>query len=120
MNQTQIQASVDKQIGKHINNIMVHLQSADKSLNLIAAAGIANPHEQSPMMHDAPYFITGISKTYTAAITMNLYEEGRLDLDAPIAYYRRRKASPAHGCIDGALLWHGAQSFQRGDLVARL
>lgn len=87
MKKTQLQAYVDKQIGKHIKNIVVHLQSADESLNVIAAAGIANPHEQSPMMPDTPYFIASISKTYTATIIMKLYEEGKLDLDASIADY---------------------------------
>lgn len=87
MNQAQLQTYVDKQIGKHIKNIVVHLQSADESFTLIASAGIANPHEQSPMMPDTPYFIASISKTYTAAIIMKLYEEGKLNLDAPIADY---------------------------------
>lgn len=74
MNQPQLQACVDKQISNHIKNIVVHLQSVDESLNLIAAAGIANPHEQSPMMPDTPYFMASISKTYTAIIIMKLYE----------------------------------------------
>lgn len=87
MQQAQLQAYVDKQIGKHIKNIVVHLQSADNSLNLIASAGIAHPHEQSPMMPDTPYFVASISKMYTATIIIKLYEEGVLNLDAPIADY---------------------------------
>lgn len=87
MNQVQLQAYVDRQIGKHVKNIVVHLQSADESLNLIASAGVAHPHDQSPMMPDTPYFVASISKTYTAAIIMKLHEAGTLNLDASISDY---------------------------------
>lgn len=39
------------------------------------------------MTPDTPYFIASVTKMYTAAIILRLYEEKRIDLDAPISEY---------------------------------
>ena len=39
------------------------------------------------MTSDTPYFIASVTKMYTAAIIMQLFEEKRLDLEAPVSDY---------------------------------
>ena len=39
------------------------------------------------MTPDTPYYIGSVTKMYTAAIVLGLYQENRIDLDAPITRY---------------------------------
>lgn len=88
MDQPKFQSFIDKQIGAGgIKNIVAHVQSADGQVNLAAAAGTADPVTGTAMTVDSPYFIASISKTYTAAMIMMLYEQGLLDLDTTVSAY---------------------------------
>jgi CubicO group peptidase (beta-lactamase class C family) len=79
---------LDAQIVKgNIYNIVAAVQSYDRSINFIGAAGIADPQTGAAMTPDTPYFIASVTKMYTAAIIMRLYEEKRVDLNAPISEY---------------------------------
>lgn len=49
-----------------------------------AAAGPADP-KQRPMTTDTPLRIASNTKTFVAATILRLHEQGRIDLDAPIA-----------------------------------
>src|SRR3954467_2378106 len=49
------------------------------SLTWIGAAGKLSPH--------STFRIASVTKTFTAAATLRLVEDGRIDLDAPIARY---------------------------------
>jgi len=81
-----IQSLLDAQVGKGgLQNIVAAVQSYDKTLDFVGAAGMARPGEA--MTPDTPYFIASITKMFTAAITMQLYDEKRLDLEAPVAAY---------------------------------
>lgn len=48
-----------------------------------AAAGVANP-DGAPFTPQTPLRIASITKTFVAATVLRLWEDGRLDLDAPI------------------------------------
>jgi CubicO group peptidase (beta-lactamase class C family) len=83
-----LQAVLDAQIGKeNIHNVVAAVQSHDQSIDFVGAAGIANPQTGAAMTPDTPYFIASVTKMYTAAIVMRLYEQKRVDLDAPISQY---------------------------------
>jgi D-alanyl-D-alanine carboxypeptidase len=49
------------------------------------AAGLADPEAGAPMTAANPVRIASNTKTYTAAAALRLVEDGRLDLDSPIA-----------------------------------
>lgn len=83
-----LQAVLDTQIGKgNVYNIVAAVQSHDRQINFVGAAGIANPQTGAAMTPDMPYFIASVTKMYTATIILRLYEEKCLDLNAPISEY---------------------------------
>jgi len=83
-----LQSLLDSQIGKGgLHNIVAAVQSYDKSLDFVGAAGVADPATGAAMTPETPYFIASITKMYTAAIIMQLHEQKRLDLDAPVSDY---------------------------------
>jgi D-alanyl-D-alanine carboxypeptidase len=91
-----LQAVLDAQIGKgNVHNVVVALQSQDRRIDFLGAAGIADPQTGTAMTPETPYFIASVTKMYTAAIAMQLYEENCVDLDAPISQYL--PASLTHG-----------------------
>lgn len=83
-----LQAIVDAQIGKgHVNSVVAAVQSLNRGIDFVGAAGIANPVTGMAMTSESPYFIASVTKMYTAAIAMRLCQERRLDLDASISAY---------------------------------
>lgn len=83
-----LQAVLDGQIGKgNIYNVVAAVQSDDREIDFAGAAGIAEPQSGEAMTPNTPYFIASVTKMYTAAIILRLYEEKRIDLDAPISQY---------------------------------
>ncbi|MBN2436954.1 MAG: beta-lactamase family protein [Spirochaetes bacterium] len=83
-----LQSLVDSQVGKGgLHNIVVAVQSCDQSLDFVGAAGVADADNGTAMTPETPYNIASITKMYTAAIIMQLYQEKRLDLDAPVSRY---------------------------------
>lgn len=88
MSQAQLQALLDKQTrGGSIKHVVAHIQSKDRRVDLFAAAGYADAGSQTAMTVDTPYFIASISKMYTAAMIMQLVEQGSLDLDKTVSSY---------------------------------
>jgi D-alanyl-D-alanine carboxypeptidase len=83
-----LQTLLDAQIGKGgIHNIVAAVQSYDRSIDFTGASGIADPHNDTAMTPDTPYFIASITKMYTAVIILRLVENKSIDLDAPISHY---------------------------------
>ncbi len=76
----QLQELIDKESHKdNTHSVLLGVQSADGRVNFQGAAGDASP--------DSPYFIASVTKMFTATVIMQLVDEGRLDLDAPITDY---------------------------------
>jgi D-alanyl-D-alanine carboxypeptidase len=83
-----LQAVLNAQIGKgNINNIVTAVQSYDRSIDFVGAAGQADRDTGAAMTPDTPYFIASVTKMVTAAIVMQLHAEQRLDLAVPISAY---------------------------------
>jgi len=70
-----------------IENCVLAVTKGDGSYSWAGAAGIANHDDQAPMTKDTPIYISSVTKLYTAAVIMKLYEEGALSLDDPISKY---------------------------------
>jgi CubicO group peptidase (beta-lactamase class C family) len=64
------------------------------------AHGLADIASQTPVAEDTVFRIASITKTFTAIAVMQLWEQGRLDLDAPANDYLRAytlvPGKPAH------------------------
>lgn len=76
----QLQQLINEESGKsNTHAVLLGVQSGDGTVNFQGSAGEANS--------DSPYFIASITKMFTASVAMQLVDEGRLDLDAPIQKY---------------------------------
>ena len=53
----------------------------------VAASGVANLNTGLPVVRDTLFQAGSIGKSYTATAIMQLVDEGRLDLDAPLREY---------------------------------
>jgi D-alanyl-D-alanine carboxypeptidase len=85
---SKLQSALDAKIGKgNVHNVVAAVQSHDRSIDFVGAAGIADPRTGAAMTPDMPYFIGSVTKMYTAAIVLRLHEEKRINLDAPISEY---------------------------------
>lgn len=85
-----LQSLLNSQLGRGgLHNIVAAVQSYDQSLDIVGAAGEANPVTRAAMTPETPYFIASVTKMYTATILMQLYDEKRLDLEAPVSAYLR-------------------------------
>jgi D-alanyl-D-alanine carboxypeptidase len=86
---------------KSVKNCVLSVMRGDGSFSWSGAAGIARQDGQVPMTKDTPIFIASITKLYTAAAIMRLYEKGALSLDDPIAKYL------PEGLIQGIHVYQG-------------
>lgn len=59
--------------------VILGVQSADRQIDFRGATGSAQI--------ESPFYIASVTKMYTAAVCMQLAEEGRLDLDSEIAAF---------------------------------
>lgn len=90
MNETEhkLQSLLDAQIGKgHVRNVVAAVQSHDRSLDFLGAAGLADTGTGAAMTPETPFFIASVTKMVTAAVVLGLVQEQRIDLDAPMVDY---------------------------------
>jgi D-alanyl-D-alanine carboxypeptidase len=85
----ELETIVTKRVGdgRRIRNCVLAVMKGDGSFAWSGAAGIANQDTQAPMTSDTPIYLASITKLYTAAAIMRLYEQGALALDDPMAEY---------------------------------
>ena len=76
---------------KSVRNCVLSVMKGDDSFSWSGAAGIANQDGQVLMTKDTPIYIASITKLYTAAAIMGLYEKGALSLDDPMSRYLPRE-----------------------------
>ncbi|MEN6439044.1 MAG: serine hydrolase domain-containing protein [Syntrophobacter sp.] len=72
---------------KQIKNCVLFVKKGDGSFTWAGAAGIARQDGQVTMSKDTPFYVASITKLYTAAVIMRLYEQGALSLDDPMVKY---------------------------------
>jgi D-alanyl-D-alanine carboxypeptidase len=73
--------------GMQIRSCVLAVMKGDGSFAWAGAAGVADPDGRGPMTADTPIYFASVTKLYTAAAVMRLYEQGALALDDPMAVY---------------------------------
>ncbi|MFC1866034.1 serine hydrolase domain-containing protein [Chloroflexota bacterium] len=85
---SKLQNILDMQLkNKKVFNAVLAIQSADRAVDWAGAVGYSNHSDKVKMQPDSAYFIASITKMYTAAVIMHLYERNLLDLDDNISKY---------------------------------
>lgn len=98
-----LQAVLDAQIGRgHVHNIVAAVQSHDRNIDFVGAAGTADHQTGAAMTPDTPFFIASVSKMFTVAIVMGLHEKKCLDLAAPISKYLPDSLTRGIHILEGA------------------
>ena len=70
-----------------VRNCVISVLKDDSFYFWSVAAGNASQDDQLPMTKETQIYIASITKTYTAAVIMKLYENGIISLDDPISKY---------------------------------
>lgn len=69
--------------------------------------GVADTASKAPITQDTVFRVASITKTFTAIAVMQLWEQGRVDLDAPAAdYLRSFRLLPARASFRPATVRH--------------
>lgn len=77
--------------------------SADE-IRLACHGGLANPHAQRQVERHTTFNTYSVTKTLTAAAVLKLVDQGRVDLDRPIAQYCDRWSQSGAATVRQALL----------------
>jgi D-alanyl-D-alanine carboxypeptidase len=83
----ELQRLVDAAVEENasIHGAALHVDSPTLGLSWEGASGLADPTAGEPMTPAHPVRIASNTKTYVAAATLRLWEDGKLELDDPIA-----------------------------------
>lgn len=79
------------QDNKAVPNCVLSVLNGNSSFSWSGAAGIAKQGGQVLMTKDTPIYVASITKLYTAAAIMRLYEKGALSLDDPMSKFLPEK-----------------------------
>ena len=82
-----LQALVDGLAARRrFGHAIVGVERRDGSFRWRGAAGIANA-DGTPMTPETPFFIASVTKLYIATLVLQLHEEEKVDLNAPVSTY---------------------------------
>ncbi len=82
-----LQQLVDRLAAKpRFGHAIVGVERGDGSFRWSGAAGVANA-DGAPMTPETPFFVASVTKLYIATLVLQLHEEGKVDLGAPISTY---------------------------------
>jgi CubicO group peptidase (beta-lactamase class C family) len=97
-----LQDLLEKQLkAKGIFHAVIAVKSGKEDIDWAGAVGNADNVRGIQMTGDTPYFIASVTKMYTCALIMHLYEKNLLNLDDPIS-----KHLPS-SLIDGIHIYKG-------------
>ena len=85
-----VQAIMDRYSGKEIPGVAIAVYHEGEGW-WSGASGYSKLESKSPMTIENLQYLQSVSKTYMAVAALKMYEEGKLDLDAPISKYLPRK-----------------------------
>ncbi len=84
---TSLDLLAEQTIGRRgIRHAVIAAERGDRSLSSIGVAGAADA-DGTPMRSETPFHYASVTKLYTAAAVMQLWEQGGVDLDAPLGAY---------------------------------
>src|SRR5690606_14876955 len=85
--QALLDAYIDWQIAaRHYPGAVIHIERDGKVLAR-RAAGLLDPESGTSMSEDALFRIASMTKPVVSLMTLMLVDQGRLELDAPVARY---------------------------------
>lgn len=92
----------------------VALIAKDGKIDYLRYTGIANRHYNIPFSDKTRFQIFSVTKTFTAVLIMQLYEEGRINLDSTISvYYPEYKGEAAHKATIRNLLTYSSGRYAK-------
>ena len=80
-----LQGILEKQLSTEIPGILFHVQSGNGEINWSGAAGVSKKESGKNLLSDQTFRIASVTKTFVAASILRLWEEGKLQLEDPIA-----------------------------------
>lgn len=83
--QSRLQHILDQLVADGITPGVVLCVTVPGQASWMGASGLADRETVTPMDPTTPFYIGSITKMFTAAIVLQLVEEGRLQLDMPVA-----------------------------------
>lgn len=83
----QFQSIVDSQIDENIPGILVTIISKEKNIDWSGASGYSDKLNETKLLQDQTFRIASVTKTFVAATILRLWEDGKLELEDPIAKY---------------------------------
>jgi CubicO group peptidase (beta-lactamase class C family) len=109
----EMKARVAEMLNRHAAVGLAVAVVRNGSLEFFDAHGVADIVSNIPITQDTVFRIASITKTFTAVAVMQLWEQGRIDLDAPAGnYLRAYRLIPARAALRPAtvrdLLTHTA------------
>lgn len=108
---------VDKVLDSCIKNRNfngVVLIAKNGEINYLKYTGIANRHYNISFSPKTRFQIFSVTKTFTAVLIMQLYEEGKISLDSTIsAYYPEYKGEAAHKATIRNLLTYSSGRYAK-------
>ena len=94
--ETRLQALLDSAVTNGSTpGIMMRVEAPAFGLSFSGVAGVADLDSGTPLTRDNPVRIASNTKTFLAAATLRLWEDGRLGLDDPVSKY----LSPEHAAV---------------------
>ena len=81
----EVQAALDQAIAAGIPGISVEIRGPEGSEFL--AAGVSSVEDERPLTPEDRFRIASVTKAFTAAVVMELVEEGTLSLDDSVEYW---------------------------------
>jgi CubicO group peptidase (beta-lactamase class C family) len=85
---------------KNIPHVLLAIESGDRSLRGVLAAGEAGP-DGAPMRADTPFFIASVTKLFIAVLVLKLSERSLLRLDRSICDYLPQAMTAGLHRMDG-------------------
>lgn len=82
----ELERLIDQELQKKaIRNVALAIHSPSRNVHAVAAGGLANARDGTPMSTTTPYYLASITKMYTAAAVMILVREGIVSLADPLS-----------------------------------
>jgi CubicO group peptidase (beta-lactamase class C family) len=107
VNERELTARVNEILNRHPAVGLAVGVVRNGSLEFFHAHGLADIALQTPIAEDTTFRIASITKTFTAIAVMQLWEQGRIDLDAPAnEYLRAYQLVPARASFRPATVRH--------------
>jgi D-alanyl-D-alanine carboxypeptidase len=85
LTQESLDALLEDQMSPDSAGLLLAVSSPSRDLDVRSGVGVADVDAKSPISPDGTFRIASVTKTFTSATILRLYEEGKLDLEDPLS-----------------------------------